>query len=183
MCGSPSIGLPAVCHRFADGLSQKRKGNTMGKKSVRENKTIYQHYREEAGLTMDKASEAMGTVSTSRIEKIEGGKSLPYPEEVLAMARAYKAPDLCNFFCANECAIGKKYVEPVAQKDLANIVLEVVATLNRLDKDKERLIEIAADGTIDDSEKVDFNYIKSQLEKVSASVDSLQLWLEKMEQK
>ena len=154
----------------------------MGKKSVRENKTIYQHYREEAGLTMDKASELMSTVSTSRIEKIESGKSLPYPEEVLAMANVYKAPDLCNFFCANECAIGKKYVEPVEQKDLAKIVLEVVATLNRLEKDKDRLIEIAADGTIDESEQVDFDYIKSQLEKVSASVDSLKLWLEKISQ-
>lgn len=165
------------------GLHVKRKGNVMGKKSVRENKTAYQQAREAAGLTMDKASEMMGTVSTSRIEKIEGGKSLPYPEEVLAMSACYKAPDLCNYFCSAECAIGQKYVEPVKQKDLANIVLEVVATLNRLDKDKERLIEIAADGTIDDSERVDFDYIKSQLEKVSASVDSLKLWLEKIEQK
>ena len=151
----------------------------MGKRSIRENKNIYQTYREQNNLTMDKASELMGTVSVARIEKIENGKSLPHADEVLAMASCYKAPDLCNYFCSNECEIGKKYVPEVQSKDLANIVLEVVATLNNLEKDKDRLIEIAADGQIDEDEHTDFEYIKTQLEKISTSVESLKLWIEK----
>ncbi|MCQ2552323.1 MAG: helix-turn-helix transcriptional regulator [Clostridia bacterium] len=151
----------------------------MGKKSVRENKNIYQQYREEAGLTMDKASENMEVVSVSRIEKIESGKSLPYPEEVLSMAGCYKAPDLCNYYCSNECAIGKIYVPETKDKDLANIVLEVIATLNTLETHKNRLIEIAADGKVAEDELKDFDFIKAELEKVSGSVDSLKLWLEK----
>lgn len=43
----------------------------MGKQSTRENKTIYQQYREEQGLTREKASQEMTGVSASRIEKIE----------------------------------------------------------------------------------------------------------------
>ena len=42
----------------------------MGKQSTRENKTIYQLCREEKELTLEKASELMAGVSSSRIEKI-----------------------------------------------------------------------------------------------------------------
>lgn len=151
----------------------------MGKRSVRENKNIYQQYREENDLTMDQAAEQMQTVSVSRIEKIESGKSIPHADEVLAMANCYKSPDLCNYFCSNECEIGKIYVPEVKSKDLAHIVLEMIATLNSLEHDKDRLIEIAADGEISGDEEKDFNYIRGELEKVSQLVDSLQLWLEK----
>ena len=43
----------------------------MGKQSTRENKTIYQLYREAAGLTRAEASEKMDAVSDSKIEKFE----------------------------------------------------------------------------------------------------------------
>jgi len=151
----------------------------MGKKSVRENKNIYQLLREENNLTMDQAAEQMQTVSVSRIEKIEAGKTAPYADEVLAMANCYKSPDLCNHYCSNECPIGKIYVPEIKNKDLAHIVLEMIATLNNLEHDKDRLIEIAADGEISGEEEKDFNYIRAELEKISQLVDSLQLWMEK----
>ncbi len=151
----------------------------MGRKSVKENKNIYQQYREEADLTREKASEAMGIVSETRIEKIESDKTIPYPEEIMAMAECYKTPDLCNYFCSNECPIGQRYVPQVQAKELTQIVLEVLATLNTLNKDKERLIEISADGEVSEDEEKDFGYIKEQLDKISLAVDSLQLWVDK----
>lgn len=59
----------------------------LGKKSTKENKSIYQICREEAGMTREEASKAMEFVSDSRIEKFESGRSPVQPEEVLAMAR------------------------------------------------------------------------------------------------
>ncbi|MBP5413983.1 MAG: helix-turn-helix transcriptional regulator, partial [Lachnospiraceae bacterium] len=41
-------------------------------------------------MSREKASEAMGFVSPERIEKIESEKSLPHPDEVLAMSKCYK---------------------------------------------------------------------------------------------
>ena len=78
----------------------------MGKKSTKENKNIYQLSREEQGLTREQASELMETVSADRIDKIEREVSLPHTDEVLAMAKAYKNPHLCNFFWSNECPFG-----------------------------------------------------------------------------
>lgn len=47
----------------------------MGKRSIKEDKSVYQLAREEAGMTREEASEAMQFVSDSRIEKYESGKS------------------------------------------------------------------------------------------------------------
>lgn len=151
----------------------------MGKKSTKENKNIYQIYRENMDYTRDKASAAMEYVSADRIEKIESEKSLPHPDEILLMAECYKAPDLCNYYCSHECPIGQQYVPEVKMKDLSQIVLEMLASLNTLDKEKNRLIEITADGEITEDEFQDFNAIRDQLEKISLSVDSLRLWVEK----
>ena len=47
---------------------------------------------------------------------------------------------------------------------------------------KNRLIEICADGGIDDTEQADFEEIQSNLEQLSLSVEALQLWTEKVKQ-
>ena len=120
----------------------------MGKRSVRENKNIYQISRENAGLTRDAAEALMEYVSAERIEKIESEKSLPHPDEILKMAEVYKAPTLCNYYCTHECPIGEKYVEEVTYKDLSQITLETLASLNALDKAKSRFIEITVDGRV-----------------------------------
>lgn len=151
----------------------------MGKKSIKENKNIYQISRENLELTREKASERMAYISADRIEKIESEKSLPHPDEILAMAECYKAPDLCNYYCSHECPIGQEKVPELKIKDLSQIVLEMLASLNAVDKEKNRLIEITVDGEITEDEISDFVAIKNQLDKISLSVDTLQLWIEK----
>lgn len=150
----------------------------MGKKSVRENKTVYQQSREAAGLTRAAASDAMVYVSEDRIEKIEYETSAAHPDEVLAMADCYKDPALCNYYCSHECPIGREYVPEIRMKDLSQITLEMLATLNSLSKEKERLVEITVDGSITEDEMPDFLRIKEQLERMSLAVDALQLWVD-----
>ncbi|MBQ7834107.1 MAG: helix-turn-helix transcriptional regulator [Lachnospiraceae bacterium] len=152
----------------------------MGRVSVKENKSMYQVRREELGLSREKASELLETIPPERIEKIENQKSLPHPEEALVMAEAYKMPTLCNYYCANDCPIGKRYVPEIKQKDLSQIVLEMLASLNAMQKKQERLIEITVDGKIEGDEIEDFVYIQEELERISIAVESLQLWAEQM---
>ena len=152
----------------------------MGRVSVKENKNIYQLRREELGLSREKASELLETMPPERIEKIESEKSLPHPDEVLLMSEAYKMPNLCNHYCANECPIGKQYVPEIKIKDLSQIVLEMLASLNSMHKKQERLIEITADGRIEGDEIKDFIHIQEELEKISITVETLQLWSEQM---
>ena len=147
----------------------------MARVSTRENKNIYQLTRENLKLTRETASELLESIPPERIEKIENERSFPHPDEVLTMAEKYKKPDLCN-----QCPIGQEYVPEIKIKDLSQIVLEMLASLNAMNKRKDRLIEITADGKISDDELEDFLYIQEELERISITVETLQLWAEKM---
>jgi len=58
----------------------------MARRSVKENKNIYQTTRENLDLTREEASQILETIAPERIEKIENERSMPHPEEVLIMA-------------------------------------------------------------------------------------------------
>lgn len=150
----------------------------MGKRSVKENKSIYQLAREEMDWTRAEAAEAIGCISESRLEKLESGKTAVYPEDVLAMAKTYKKPSLCNLYCSQECAIGQEYVPEVQVKELPTVTLEILATLNKLEEEKDRLIEITVDGEISEDELADFRAIQNQLDKLALSIDSLKAWVD-----
>ena len=152
----------------------------MARKSTKENKNIYQKMREALGLTREEASDLLVTMSPERIEKIENERSLPHPDEVLVMSDKYKQPSLCNYYCANQCPIGQQYVPEIKVKDLSQIVLETIASLNAMQEKKNRLIEITVDGQISGDELADFVYIQEELEKISVAVETLQLWCERM---
>lgn len=144
------------------------------------NKTPYQEKREELGLSREKAAELLDGITYERLYNIEHGKTTPTPDDILIMADAYEDPALCNTFCSHQCRIGQKYVPHVKVGELPSITLGIIATLNKLDAMKNRLIEICADGGIDESEQEDFNKIQDSLEQLSLSVEALQLWTEKV---
>ncbi len=150
----------------------------MARTSLKQNKTEYQLRREALGLSREKASELLETISPERIERIESGAYAAYPDEVVTMADKYQAPYLCNYYCSKECEIGKQYVPEIKIKDLSQIVLEMLASLNSVKKRQERLIEITVDGIIDADEVEDFIRIQEDLERISITVETLQLWAE-----
>ena len=152
----------------------------MGRASTKENKNRYQLIRDELGLTREEAGELLQVISADRLEKIENERIGPQPFDVLTMSQVYKRPSLCNYYCSHECPIGKQYVPEVQVKELSSIVLEMLASLNSVNKQKDRLIEITADGKISGDEIDDFIYIQEELERISITVETLQLWAEKM---
>ena len=150
----------------------------MPKRSVRENKNIWQLAREAAGLTRAAASEKTGFLSESVIEKIEYGEKKPDPEEVLALAKAYKRMDLCNQYCARECAIGARNVQEITVRGLPDIVIGMLDSLNHLEQKKNRLIEITVDGQVSEDELKDFARIQQLTGRLSMMTDALRLWVE-----
>ncbi len=151
----------------------------MGRKSTKEGKSIYQELREKNELTREKASEIIGFISAAKLEKIENEKVTVQPDDVIALADCYKAPELCNYYCSQECPIGQQYIPEIKVKDLAQIAIETLNYLNKMNKEKDRLLEIVEDGQVTPDEYNDFFEIKKTLEKISLSVDTLQLWVEK----
>jgi transcriptional regulator with XRE-family HTH domain len=152
----------------------------MPKVSSKENKNPYFQRREELKLTREQASELLDTIPPERIEKIENERVEPHPEEIMIMAEKYKSPELCNYYCSHQCPIGQQYVPEIEIKDLSQIILKMLASLNEVQDKQKRLISITADGVIDEDEIADFVNIQDELEKISISVETLQLWVEQM---
>ena len=150
----------------------------MGRKSTKENKSIWQTTREDLGLTREKAGELVPGFSPERIEKIENGRTQIQPEDALLLAEYYKAPALVNYYCCNECPIGESHAVRAESKELTQIAVETLNAVNQMSRIKDRLLEIAEDGKVCNDELEDFMKIKTVLDKLSQSVSNLQLWMD-----
>ena len=154
----------------------------MANSTSAENKNIYRQARDHAGFTREEAVDAFiengFPIKYERIERIETDKFDPTPDEVYHMAQVYKMPELCNFYCTHQYGIGKKSVPEIKMKELSQIILGMLASLNSMQRKQERLIEITEDGEISDDELKDFIYIQKELDRISMTVKTLKLWSE-----
>jgi hypothetical protein len=141
---------------------------------------IYLETRNNLGLSRDKASELLETISPEKLERIEKEKQLPSPDDVMIMAQKYGEPNIRNYYCANQCPMGQHYVPQIKFNDLEKTVLKLLASLNSMHTKQEKLIEIAEDGVISDDELTDFISIQKDLKKINMAVSALELWTEKM---
>ena len=150
----------------------------MGRKSTKENKSIWQTTREDLGLTREKAGELVPGFSPERIEKIENGRTQIQPEDVILLAEHYRAPSLLNYYCCNECPISETQVVRAESKELTQIAVETLNAVNQMDRIKNRLLEIAEDGQVRSDEYEDFMKIKGVLDRIAQSVSNLRLWMD-----
>ncbi len=149
----------------------------MGKRSTKENKNIYQQSREAAGLTRE-AAEELTFISSDRIERIENDKSVPHPDEVLAMEQGYRAPTLSNYYCTHECPIGMKYVPAVGLKELPQLTVELLSALHALEEEGDTLIDIAVDGRVNAFERKEFDVILTKLAALDRGIRGMRIWIE-----
>ncbi len=150
----------------------------MGKRSVKDNKNVWQMSREAAGLTREAAEERLTFVSADRIERIESGRSAPHPDEVLAMERGYRDPELSNYYCTHECPIGMKYLPEASLKELPQLTVELLSALNAMEQEKDRLIDISVDGRVNSFERRQFDEILAKLTRLDAAIRAARIWIE-----
>lgn len=134
--------------------------------------------KNEAFSSREKASEILN-MDRTRLANIELGNIIPYPEEVMAMAKAYNSPELCNSHCAEQCPIGKHTVSKVEIDDFDRLSLKVLGSLTDIDDIRTSLIAISEDGYVDETEKAEFIEILDSLEKISTNANALKIWAEK----
>jgi transcriptional regulator with XRE-family HTH domain len=125
------------------------------------------------------ASEQLN-ISVSTLSDYELGitKSVPV-EAVVRMADLYNAPELRNYYCTHDCPIGRTDVAPVHLDELDRLVIELQGFLKAAGPDRENLLDIAADGQIDETERPKLEQILIDLDAISKGAKSLKLWVEK----
>lgn len=156
----------------------------MGKKASKAVGNMYYDARSEAAENNSNFTSREGAsdilhIERTRLANIELGNIMPYPEEVKCMAKAYNTPELCNYYCANECPIGQDSVQEVKMDDFDRLSLKVLGSLKDIDYIRTTLIDISEDGVISADEQDAFNDIIESLEKISTSANALKLWAEK----
>lgn len=161
----------------------------MGRKSIKENKNVYQEARDELGWSREKAADEIlkiengryGYVDKYKIVKIEEESIKIQPEDIVALSKAYNKPELRNYYCCHQCDIGAIDAPEVIYKDnVHEILVNMAISLESVNAKKTRLMEILADGKVDAAEIADLNKILEELEKISMTVEAIQLWCEKV---
>lgn len=118
------------------------------------------------------------SIDRGRLYRIESGIANPYPEEIRLMADLYNAPELENYYCTNICPLGGD----MPKADIATldrISIRALSTFRKLGDTKEMLLDVAADGIVDESEKADMQKILENLEELEQVAQSLKLWVKK----
>ena len=124
------------------------------------------------------AAELLG-VSVSTLSDYELGitKIVP-PDMVLKMSDLYNAPELENYYCTSICPLGAD-IPKVRVENLDRISLRILDAFRKVDNVKELLVDIVADGVIDESEKPQFDKILGTLDELEQVAQSLKLWVRK----
>lgn len=158
----------------------------MGRNPTKSQNNPYYIARKTAAKFNDRFSSRQGAAdiigcSESTLAGYEMGlsDSVPTPENVVRMSLHYNCPELRNYYCVNQCPIGDYDAVPHGVIDLDRVTIKMYAALSRADSMKQRLIEIAADGVIDDTERSDMLRIYRELEDIIAVAQDLKLWIDK----
>ena len=139
------------------------------KKASEKNENLSNRDDAAAQLLMDK----------TRLAKIELDHIVPNSDDVMSMASVYEMPELCNYYCANCCPIGKGSVQELDVTDFGRIALQILSACENIEALRTKLLSIASDGDVKDDENDDFLYVLDILNKFSIGAQSLMLWSKK----
>ncbi|MCD8208570.1 MAG: hypothetical protein LUD72_11575 [Bacteroidales bacterium] len=131
----------------------------------------------EALSSREGAADIMA-IDRGRLYRIESGIANPYPDEVRLMTDLYLAPELENRYCTHMCPLGSCVPEAFAG-DFDRITLRTLAALSKAEEARGLLLEIAADGTVDDDQVTDMQKVMTALEEIERVTQSLGIWLKK----
>lgn len=131
-----------------------------------------------AFASRENTAELLG-MDRTRLSRIELGTTTPYPEEVMAMSKAYDVPELCNLYCSGDCALGRELVKPINADNLDRLILQFLGSSQKMGELTEQLIDITEDGIVDEGEIEKFDTVLAELEKMSINIQSLMLWAKK----
>lgn len=128
------------------------------------------------------AAERLG-MSVSSVADAELGltKCMPVDKAVL-MADMYRAPELLNYYCLNECPIGCRH--PISDEVLGidRITVKILKNLSlgKLEEISQKMIDIAYDGVVSENEKPELKKVVEYLEEVSRTISELKILADKL---
>lgn len=144
--------------------------------------------RKQAALYNDALNSRAGAadmlgVSESSLRNYELGLA-PTPEDVvIRMADLYNAPELENYYCINECPIGKHITPALSTeaKELDRIACSFLYHSQEefLQDIRKAILKVSQDGVLDEQEREELAAVVRKLEDISRDVDDMRVLLQK----
>ena len=152
------------------------------------NENVYFRARKEAAkrdvrLSSREGAAELLAVSPSTLSDYELGNTKVVPvDKVALMADLYNCPELRAMYCKNECPIGRGMPMATKTGSLESIVLRFLKEFDKgkLGDMRAGLIEIAADGKVDASEKPEFQALLKMTEELTLILSEIRLAGEKL---
>lgn len=139
---------------------------------VQQYRNIYQIARESTGLTQEKASEYLD-ISVDSLRAYEGGKRIPPDRIVIKMIEVYDTQYLAYQHLKTSDEVGKAYLPNIEIKDLPAAILRLQKEVNDFLKLRDEMIDITADGIIDEEERERWDVIMKEINDIADAIMAL----------
>ena len=136
--------------------------------------TIYQTCRKAAGMTQERAAELLG-VAVRTLAAWESGER-PVPDlRVADMVDLYGTPYLAIQHLRLYSALGPQVLPEISRVPLPQAVCQLLSCIRSIEEARagDRLLQIAADGRVDEMEATEYELLMAELEPLIAAVMSI----------
>lgn len=131
--------------------------------------------RNQAGISRDIAALKLH-IGSRTLQNYETGITSAPPDVILKMAEIYHAPELPAEYCSEMCPIGQIYAHNLAkQEQLAVTVLGLLQGMASVQSIRANLINIAADGQVEEKERPEFRRIMQDVCELERRIGELKL--------
>lgn len=128
--------------------------------------------RNAAKLSREEAAHRL-YIGSRTLADYESGRTIAPPEVVMKMAEVYGEPALTADYCAKVCPIGQVLAHSLDRSEFAVTVLRVLREFADVERLKDKLICIAADGELHDHEVDEFEAIMKEMVELEKRIGEL----------
>ena len=131
--------------------------------------------RNATGLSREEAAHRL-YIGTRTLADYECHKTIAPPDVVMRMAEVYTEPALPADYCAKVCPIGQVLAHSLDRPAFAVTVLRVLKEFADVERLRDRLIRIAADGELKQHEVDEFEGILKEAVELEKRIGELKIF-------
>jgi len=131
--------------------------------------------RNNAGLSREEAAHRL-YVGSRTLADYESGRTIAPPDVIMKMAEVYQEPMLPADYCAKVCPIGQVLAHSIDRSEFAVTVLRVLKEFADVERLRDNLVNIAADGKLHDHEVDEFEVILKEMVELEKCISELKFF-------
>lgn len=136
---------------------------------------MFKEARNQAGMSRDEAAFRLH-IGSRTLTNYEHGFTVTPPEIALKMQKVYRDPTLTARYCSNYCPIGQIFAHQVPEhNNLCQAVLGLLKEQNDVEQIRTKLIEITADGIVEQNELPAFELVMEELLDLEKKIEEVKL--------